>query len=176
MHSMSDNFTDVSSPGNAGQSSRKDSETATSSGVKNRARRAKKVVAASSSTVIEQAKKLLDRQISARGGAIVGSIASALEAGATDLRPSSPSLAKLADNLVERARSYESGLQKVSLDQLTEMATRVTRRNPALVFGLTAFAGFLAMRVIKSGPVARAESELEPSTGSAQSFERPATF
>jgi hypothetical protein len=47
---------------------------------------------------------------------------------------------------------YASNLQAQSVDQLVKNASDFTRRQPALMFGLAALAGFFVMRTLKSSP------------------------
>jgi hypothetical protein len=46
-------------------------------------------------------------------------------------------------------------LQDQSVDQLWRSASNYTRRQPAVVFGLAALAGFFALRTFKSTPARR---------------------
>jgi hypothetical protein len=53
-------------------------------------------------------------------------------------------------------------LRDQSVDQLIGKASDFTRRQPALVFGLAALAGFFAVRTVKSAPSISAPS-IQPS-------------
>ena len=54
--------------------------------------------------------------------------------------------------VADRLDSYASDLRDQSIDQLVGAALTYTRRQPAVVFGLAALAGFFALRTIKSTP------------------------
>jgi hypothetical protein len=58
-------------------------------------------------------------------------------------------------------------LQDQSVDQLWRSASNYTRRQPAVVFGLAALAGFFALRTFKSTP-ARRPSPLNQNQQSSQ--------
>jgi predicted RNA-binding Zn ribbon-like protein len=61
--------------------------------------------------------------------------------------------------VADRLDSYASDLRDQSVDQLVQAASNYTRRQPAVVFGLAALAGFFALRTIKSTPRKLAESD-----------------
>jgi hypothetical protein len=50
----------------------------------------------------------------------------------------------------DRIESYADDMRDQSVDELFRSASNFTRRQPALVFGLAALAGFFALRTIKS--------------------------
>jgi hypothetical protein len=57
---------------------------------------------------------------------------------------------------------YAEDLRDQSVDQLVRTASAFTRRQPAMVFGLAALAGFLALRTLKSTPSSVASPPIQP--------------
>jgi len=113
--------------------------------------RAKVAVMDTASTVTKQARHLLDRQVG-KGARIVGDVGSSVKRAAEELDRSAPQLGELAHVLADRIDVYAKGLRASSTDDLLRSASRITREQPALVFGLTALAGFLVLRTLKSAP------------------------
>ena len=113
--------------------------------------RAKVAVTESASTVAEQARYLLDRQVG-KGARIVGDVGSSVKRAAEELDRSAPQLGEFAHVLADRIDVYAKDLRASSTDDLLRSASRITREQPALVFGLTALAGFLVLRALKSAP------------------------
>lgn len=103
------------------------------------------------STITGQVKALLDDKVS-DGADIVGHLARSAHSAAEDLDQDTPQLAGLVRGVANRLDSYASDLRDQSIDQLVGAASTYTRRQPAVVFGLAALAGFFALRTIKSTP------------------------
>jgi ElaB/YqjD/DUF883 family membrane-anchored ribosome-binding protein len=103
------------------------------------------------STITGHVKSLLDDKVS-DGADMVGHLASSAHSAAEDLDQNSPQLAGLVRGVADRLDSYASDLRDQSIDQLVRAASNYTRRQPAVVFGLAALAGFLTLRTIKSTP------------------------
>jgi ElaB/YqjD/DUF883 family membrane-anchored ribosome-binding protein len=110
------------------------------------------------STITGHVKALLDEKVS-DGADIVGHLASSAQCAAEDLDKNSPQLAGLVRGVADRLDNYATDLRDQSVDQLVRAASNYTRRQPAVVFGLAALAGFFALRTIKSTPPKRAESD-----------------
>ena len=106
------------------------------------------------STITSQVKALLDEKVS-DGADIVGHLASSAQCAAEDLDQNSPQLAGLVRGVADRLDNYATDLRDQSIDQLVRAASNYTRRQPAVVFGLAALAGFFALRTIKSTPPKR---------------------
>jgi hypothetical protein len=125
---------------------------------------AEKVKQAASDTAASltgEVKQLLDRQVG--GGAdMLGFAARSAKRAAEDLERDSPQMASLVRSLAGRMDGYADGLRDQSIDQLIRKASDFTRRQPALVFGLAALAGFFALRTVKSTPSIAAPS-IQPS-------------
>ena len=113
------------------------------------AKKAKQADAAA--TVPEQVKQLLDRQVSS-GADIIGHVAGAVKRGAQELDRDAPQLAGMVRTAAEQMNGYADGLRDQSVEQLMSAASDFTRRQPAVVFGLAALAGFFVLRTLKSTP------------------------
>ena len=111
--------------------------------------KAKQAAADTAATVTEQVKELLDRQIG-HGAGLAGQFASSVRVAADDLDPQSPVLAGFVRNFANRVEHYAEDMQDQTVEQLTRTAADFTRRQPALVFGLAALAGFVMFRTFKS--------------------------
>jgi hypothetical protein len=97
-------------------------------------------------------KGLLDSQL-ANGVEMVGHLGSSAQRAADDLDQNAPHLAGLVRGVADRIEGYADDMRYQSVDELFRSASNFTRRQPALVFGLAALAGFFAFRTIKSTPL-----------------------
>jgi uncharacterized phage infection (PIP) family protein YhgE len=113
---------------------------------------AKKAASEAASTITDQVKGLLDNQL-ASGVEMVGHLGSSARRAADDLDQNAPQLAGLVRGLAGRIEGYADDMRYQSVDELFRSASNFTRRQPALVFGLAALAGFFAFRTIKSTPL-----------------------
>ncbi len=110
---------------------------------------AKHAASATASTVTQNVKDLLDRQIGS-GADLTGHFANSVRLAADDLEKESPMVAGFVRNFANTMDGYAEGLQGQTFDQLARTASDFTRREPALVFGLAAVAGFFVFRTLKS--------------------------
>jgi ElaB/YqjD/DUF883 family membrane-anchored ribosome-binding protein len=113
-------------------------------------------------TVTEQVKQVLDRQVG-NGADIVGQVASAVKRAAQELDRDAPQLASVVRATAQQIDSCASSLRDQSVDQLMHDAADFTRRQPAMVFGLAALAGFFALRTLKSTPSSVWSPPIQPS-------------
>lgn len=113
---------------------------------------AKKAASEAASTITDQVKELLDSQL-ASGVEMVGHLGNSAKRAADDLDRNAPQLAGLVRGVADRIESYADDMRDQSVDELFRSASNFTRRQPALVFGLAALAGFFAFRTIKSTPL-----------------------
>jgi ElaB/YqjD/DUF883 family membrane-anchored ribosome-binding protein len=113
---------------------------------------ASKAASEAASTITDQVKELLDSQL-ASGVEMVGHLGSSAKRAAADLDRNAPQLAGLVRGVGDRIESYADDMRDQSVDELFRSASNFTRRQPALVFGLAALAGFFAYRTIKSTPL-----------------------
>lgn len=110
-----------------------------------------------------EVKELLNRQVS--GGAdVLSNIARSTRRAADDLESDAPQIASLVRALGAQVDGYAGGLRDQSVEDIWRSATELTRRQPALVFGLAALAGFFALRTIKSAPSTPLRSIPRPSS------------
>jgi ElaB/YqjD/DUF883 family membrane-anchored ribosome-binding protein len=114
------------------------------------ARDTKEVMSDTFASLTSQVSGLLDRQIEG-SAAQIGYFARSAKRAADDLDTQSPQLAGLMRSAADRVDSFADTLKDQSLDDIMRSAADYTRRQPALVFGAAALAGFLALRVLKSG-------------------------
>ena len=153
---MSDQNSQNSSGGqrrDGGRSSGQDqgSKASLSSITADAADKAKQFATDAAETVTGQARHLLDGQIGA-GADLIAAIAGAARRASTDLELERPQVAKLVHSVADRVDAYSDQLRDQSVADLVRGASQFTRRQPALVFGLAALAGFVAWRVVKAAP------------------------
>jgi hypothetical protein len=113
--------------------------------------KAKQAASDTAETLSREVKELLNRQLG-RGAETVGTVARSTRRAADDLESDSPQIAGLVRSLASQVDGYADSLRNQSVDQLWKSAADFTRRQPALVFGLAALAGFFALRTVKSSP------------------------
>jgi hypothetical protein len=112
-------------------------------------RQAKQAAAGAASSVTQNVKEMLDRQLGS-GAGLAGHFASSVRLAADDLSRESPMAAGVVRSFADTIDGYAAEMQDKTVDQLARAASDFTRREPALVFGLAAIAGFLAYRTMKS--------------------------
>ena len=110
-----------------------------------------------------QVKQLLDQQVG-NGAAMVGRFASSAKRAAEELDHDAPQLAGFVRGLADRMNGFADDLGQRSAEQLMRDASEFARRQPALVFGLAALAGFFALRTIKSASAVPSPS-IQPTYG-----------
>jgi gas vesicle protein len=132
---------------------------------------ARKVASDTASTVTDQVKELLDRQIES-GADMAGQFASSAKLAADDLSRQSPLLGGFVRSFAEKVDEYANDLQDQTVEQLARAASDFTRRQPALVFGLAALAGFFMFRTMKSAP-STAAPPIQPDHGSPMQSSHP---
>jgi ElaB/YqjD/DUF883 family membrane-anchored ribosome-binding protein len=137
------------------------------------ASKAKQLASNAAGTVTDETKRLLDAQLSA-GADAIGQVAGAAKRVSEELKQQSPQLANLVHSIGDRVADYSDQLRDQSVQELMRNATDFTRRQPALVFGLAALAGFFAWRVVKAAPASASVSSppIQPNlhTRSSQSY------
>jgi hypothetical protein len=123
--------------------------------------KAKQAASDTAETLTGEVKELLNRQVG--GGAdMLCYVARSTRRAAEDLEHDSPQIAGLARSLASQMDRYADGLKDQSIDHMWQSAAEFARRQPALVFGLAALAGFFALRTVKSSPPISAPS-IQPS-------------
>jgi ElaB/YqjD/DUF883 family membrane-anchored ribosome-binding protein len=111
--------------------------------------KAKQAASETASTMTGQVKELLDKQIG-NGATMAGHFASSIKLAADDLGRQSPALGGFVESLADKVEVYADDLQNQTFEQLVKTTSDFTRRQPALVFGLAAVAGFFLFRTVKS--------------------------
>jgi len=119
------------------------------------------VASEATASITGEVKNLLDRQVSG-GSATLGLIARSAKRAADELDRDAPQVAGLVRTFATQIGSAAEGLKDQSIDQMWQTAADFTRRQPAVVFGLAALAGFFALRLVKSSRPITAPS-IQPS-------------
>ena len=101
------------------------------------------------STITSQVQGVLDDQV-VRGAKMVSNVAQSTKVAADELETNAPQIAGLVRGVADRLEDYSRNLENQSVTELYMAATDFTRRQPALVFGMAALAGFFALRTLKS--------------------------
>jgi hypothetical protein len=114
-------------------------------------------------TVADHVKQLLDRQVHS-GADMMGHVAGAAKRVAQELDRDTPQVAGMVRTAAERMNGYADGLREQSAEQLMRGASDFTRRQPAMVFGLAALAGFFVLRTLKSTPSSAASPPIQPTS------------
>jgi hypothetical protein len=96
-------------------------------------------------------------------------LASSAKLAADDLNQRSPVMAGVVRTVANKIESYADDLHDQSVAQLTSAASDFTRRQPALVFGLAALAGFFVLRTIRNSQ-SMASPSIQPMQGGEESW------
>jgi hypothetical protein len=112
---------------------------------------AKQAAFSLASDATKQAKGFLNMQVTA-GADMVGHVVDSARMAAENLERDAPQLAGLVRSVADRAEEFSQDLRGRTVEDLIRTASDLTRKQPALVFGLACLAGFLAFRVLKSRP------------------------
>jgi len=128
----------------AGESFSKASDSA-----RDAAEKAKRAASDAASSVSDHVMGLLNDQICV-GAQSANHFASSMRIAADDLERESPILAGFVRGFAHNVDRYADRLEDQTVDQLVKSASDLTRRQPALVFGLAALAGFFAYRTYKT--------------------------
>jgi hypothetical protein len=118
---------------------------------------ARRAASDTAANVTDNFKGMLDRQLGT-GADMASQFASSIRLAADDLDRESPMLAGLVRGFASTVDTYAQDMHDQGVDDLVRAASDFTRRQPALVFGLAALAGFFAFRTLKSTPSVKAPS------------------
>jgi gas vesicle protein len=138
---------------------------ATAEAVRGIADQTKEAAADTAATLGNQVKSLLSDQVG-HGAEVVGRFANATQRAADELEQESPQVARLVRGVADRLDNYADDLRDQSVDELVQAASNYTRRQPAVVFGLAALAGFFALRTFKNATSSSSRSNQAPTTSS----------
>jgi hypothetical protein len=103
----------------------------------------------SGSSITSQVQEVLDQQV-VKGAKVVSNVANSARRAADELETDTPQLADLVRGMADRLQDYSRNLESQSVTDIYRAASDFTRRQPAVVFGLGALAGFFALRMFKS--------------------------
>jgi hypothetical protein len=103
----------------------------------------------SGSTISSQVQGVLDQQV-VKGAKVMSNVANSARRAADELETDTPQLADLMRGMADRLQGYSRNLENQSVTDIYQTASDFTRRQPAVVFGLAALAGFFALRTFKS--------------------------
>jgi ElaB/YqjD/DUF883 family membrane-anchored ribosome-binding protein len=123
--------------------------------------KARQAAADTASDVGAQVKDAIDRQIGT-GAHMAGQFASSVRLAADDLASQSPLLSGAVRSFADKVEEYADDVKDRTVEELVRTASDFTRRQPALVFGLAALAGFVIFRTVKSAPAAVAAPPIQP--------------
>lgn len=105
----------------------------------------------------KKATGLFATQIAA-GADYVTMIADTAESAAEALEDKAPELARMVQDVADRASSFADDLRNHSPEEMLDVAAEFARENPRLFIGGAVAAGFLLSRFLKSGSAKRARS------------------
>ena len=118
---------------------------------------AKDAAAALASNANEKAKGFLNQQVTA-GADLAENVAESVRYAADNLGQNAPQLADLVRGAAERVEEFSRDIRGQTVGDLVRTASDLTRRQPALVFGLASLAGFVLFRVLKSSSPSSAQA------------------
>jgi hypothetical protein len=122
----------------------KASDTARDAGEK-----AKRAAADAASSMSDHVMGFLNDQLGV-GAQSANRFASSMMLAADDLEQENRMLAGLVRGFAHNVDHYADRVEDQTVEQLAKSASDLTRRQPALMFGLAALAGFFAFRTFKS--------------------------
>jgi hypothetical protein len=135
--------------GNSGSDRPNDTFSAASSLAQESVAAAKRVGSDAVATLSSELKELLNGQVRA-GAHKLRHVARAARRAAEDLEQEAPFAAGLVRSVASSTDRYAQILREQSVEDIWFAGTAFTRRQPALVFGLAALAGFFAIRIVRS--------------------------
>jgi ElaB/YqjD/DUF883 family membrane-anchored ribosome-binding protein len=97
-------------------------------------------------------KGLLGEKVTS-GAQLLGHVATSTRRAADDLERNAPQISGLLRDASARIEHLSRDVQGRSIDELLETATGYARRQPAVLFGVAALAGFALFRVFKATPM-----------------------
>jgi ElaB/YqjD/DUF883 family membrane-anchored ribosome-binding protein len=107
-------------------------------------------VEGASSAAAAKAKELVQQQLAA-GGDIVAQIAQSTRVAGDHLDREVPQLATLVKRAADSIDDIAHSMRDRSVNEIVQAASDLGRRQPAILFGITAVLGFLAYRLVNEG-------------------------
>lgn len=123
--------------------------------------KAKEAASDTATTMTDHVKELIDKQIGS-GATMAGHFANSIKLAADDLGRQSPALAGFVHQFADKVEDYAEDMQDRTVEQLVRTASDYTRRQPALVFGLAAVAGFFLFRTVRSASDQTSAPPIQP--------------
>lgn len=111
-------------------------------------RQAKEAATSLASEANEKFKGMMNDQVGA-GADLVGHVAVSVRQAADSLDQNIPQLAGLVRDAADRIENFSDDIRDKSVDELYRLASDFARRQPAVVFGTAAAAGFLVFRLLR---------------------------
>jgi ABC-type transporter Mla subunit MlaD len=105
----------------------------------------------------QSAKDFLDQKV-AGGADVMSEIAQSVRGAADNLGKTSPQIAGLFKSAADQVDDFSQTLRGQSVEDMVKGVSDFTRRQPALVFGAAALAGFFLFRALKAGSSAASSS------------------
>jgi ElaB/YqjD/DUF883 family membrane-anchored ribosome-binding protein len=112
---------------------------------------AKQAATSLASEANENIKGVLNQKVG-MGADMIGNVAESVRAAADNLKQNSPQLAGLVRGAADKIDEFASSTRDKTIEELFETASDFARRQPAVVFGAAAAAGFLLFRILKVAP------------------------
>jgi ElaB/YqjD/DUF883 family membrane-anchored ribosome-binding protein len=112
---------------------------------------AKQAATSLASEANENIKGVLNQKVG-MGADMIGHVAESVRAAADNLKQNSPQLAGLVRGAADKIDEFASSTRDKTVEELFETASDFARRQPAVVFGAAAAAGFLLFRILKVAP------------------------
>jgi hypothetical protein len=113
------------------------------------AQKVTKAASQAAAAATNDVKTVLNRQVG-NGADVMGQLATSTKRTAEDLEGAAPLIAGMVRTLADKMDGYADSLRGQSVDQLLRGASDLTRRQPGVVFGLAAVAGFLTCRMFRN--------------------------
>jgi hypothetical protein len=111
-------------------------------------RQAREAATSLASEANQKVKGLMNEQVGA-GADLVGHVAASVRQAADSLDQNIPQLAGIVRDAADRIENFSGDIRDKSVDELYRLASDFARRQPAVVFGTAAAAGFLVFRLLK---------------------------
>lgn len=108
------------------------------------------IVGDASSAATSRAKDLLKQQLT-DGGDLVAHIAQSTRLAGDHLDREVPQLGSLVKRAASSIEDVARGMRDRSIEEVVQTAFDFGRRQPALLFGITAVLGYLAFRLVNEG-------------------------
>ena len=123
--------------------------------------KAKEAASETATALGDHFKDMIDKQMG-RHISAAGVFAGSMKNAATDLDPHSPVAASIVRGVAARLEQFAEDFEGETVEQLARSASDFTRRQPAVVFGIAALAGFFVFRAITIGSADTASPSIQP--------------